>query len=56
MIKILMFLLLAVLFACSDEEIGECGAQPEPFRFKVVDQAGSNLLIGETEPTIFTAM
>ena len=51
MTRILMSILLAIATACSDDDIGECEAQPEPFRFKVVDQEGNNMLTGENEPS-----
>ncbi len=44
-----MFLLL-VFAGCSEEKEPECDVQPEPFRFKITDQSGSNRLTDANRP------
>lgn len=49
--RYLPVLLLAIFAACDDDESPPCTNQPEPFRFRVVDQSGGNLLVSRPNNT-----
>lgn len=48
--KYILFSLLIMLASCSDDEVNCDEVQPEPFRFKLVDQAGNNQFTPDLRP------
>ena len=51
LVKYVTPLLLTLFAACSDDDVNCDEVQPEPFRFRVVDQAGNNKLASGERPS-----
>lgn len=50
LIRYFIFLLLVIATACSDDDVNCDEVQPEPFRFRLVDQAGNNQFTSDERP------